>query len=399
MTALLRLEAVNFRSLRGVTVDLSALNVLVGPNQAGKSNFLDLIEFLGDAAREDLPAAIDSRGGYDRLRFRGNSTGSVRIAVTANVTSYSSVTAPDEYELTFFTRRAHKARPQPAALFRTESLTFKRRQGRGRRLNVNGSRVEFVSFSSDESTLERELPLRRDSLALSTLRKLPPEDGGEEIDRIASLFTTFRIFNVDVDAARRPSRANQSQLLPDASNLAAALAALSQREPRAFAALVADARELIPGLQDIEILEIGGSGPGFVIQLVEAGMRDATVLADASFGAIRLLALLTLLYDPAPPQLTCVEEIDHGLHPHMFDLLVDRLREASTKTQFLIATHSPALVNRLDPSELLVCERASDGSTRLPAVDPQLISEKAAAVDGRLGLGEMWFSGSLGGVP
>ena len=61
----------NFRTLKKVAVDLGPLNVLVGPNQAGKSNFLDLIEFVGDSARYDLAEALELRGGIDRVRFRG----------------------------------------------------------------------------------------------------------------------------------------------------------------------------------------------------------------------------------------------------------------------------------------------------------------------------------------
>ena len=75
------------------------------------------------------------------------------------------------------------------------------------------------------------------------------------------------------------------------------------------------------------------------------------------------------------------------------------MREASAKTQFLIATHSPALVNRLKADELLVCQRTEEGATLLPAVDPADIRAKEAVAQGRMDLGELWFSGALGGVP
>jgi predicted ATPase len=120
----------------------------------------------------------------------------------------------------------------------------------------------------------------------------------------------------------------------------------------------------------------------------------------ASFGTIRALAMLALLYDPHPPKLTCVEEIDHGFHPHLFDRLVELLREATARTQLLIATHSPALVNRLRPEELIVCERnPENGGVRIPAVEPEKITQMVEATGGALGPGELWFSGSLGGVP
>ncbi|HET8657876.1 MAG TPA: AAA family ATPase [Micromonosporaceae bacterium] len=393
MRPLLSVSAQNFRSLRRVNVELQPLNVLVGPNQAGKSNFLDLIAFLGDSARDDLVPALDKRGGFDRVRFRGGSGGSVTIHVMANVTRHSSERAPDEYRLAFWIGRSSR-RPY---LAREERFTFKRTQGRGRRITVSGGKADFIRVTSGDENREQQLQLRPTALALSTLRQLPKGEGGEEIDRVAQLFSTFRVFNPDVDLARQPVRTDSGSLTANASNLAAAIMHLMDTE--AYEDFLDDARAMVPGLADIDLEGIDGPAPAVGVRLVERGLRDPTYLADASYGTVRVLALLALLYDPEPPLLTCIEEIDHGLHPHLLDRLVERLRDASRSTQFLIATHSPALVNRLKPEELVVCERAPDGSTILPAVESADIRRKEHAVHGELGLGELWFSGALGGVP
>lgn len=398
MRSLLRISARNFRSLRNVDVELGSLNVLVGPNEAGKSNFLDVIEFLGDSARMDLAEALELRGGIDRVRFRSEdvpSGGSVSIHVAANVTRYSSETAPDEYDLNFHSRRLRDG--ARSILIRNEEFRFKRTQGRGRRITVSGDRAEVVDTRGARSQ-EKEVPLRSDSLALSTLRRLPDNQGGAEVERFAELFTTFRVFNVDVERARHPARVDDQSIASDASNLASALLSIRDDE-QAYRDLLDDARAMIPGFEGLEFLQLGGSQAAVAVTIVERGLRDPTFLEDASFGTIRLLALLALLYDPHPPALTCIEEIDHGLHPYLFDRLVERLREASSRTQLLVATHSPALVNRLRPDELLITERGPDGSTRLPAVNPETIARREAAAANRMQLGELWFSGSLGGVP
>lgn len=139
-----------------------------------------------------------------------------------------------------------------------------------------------------------------------------------------------------------------------------------------------------------------GTGEGSAVYFVEHGLPGRTYLADASFGTIRALALLAMLHDPHPPMLTCVEEIDHGLHPHALDVIVERLRSAASRTQILVATHSPALVNRLDPHELIVCERENEtGSSHIPAIDSDTIAEMVQ--ESNLLPGELWFSGALGG--
>lgn len=393
----------NFRSIASADVELQPLTVLVGPNGAGKSNLLDVIRFLGDSARLDLTPAVEMRGGYSRVKFRGETKGSVHIEVHANVTQYSSANAVDVYTLEF-AERTMRRRPasdvvSPPARFihRTESFMFKRTQGRGRRVTIRGGDVKVIDVSKSGRENERSsLGLKSDSLGLATLPRLSDDNGGAEIRKVAQLFALFRVFEIDVAAARRPNRVELGPLRDDASNLASFLIGLAQTD--VFEDLQSDARALIPGLESIELQVGGGSVDQVSIALAESGLRSLTPLADASYGTVRVLALLALLYDPDPPLLTCVEEIDHGLHPHALDLLVERLREASQKTQFVIATHSPTLVNRLNANELVVCERQANGSSLIPATEASTIREIERAAGGDLRLGELWFSGTLGGI-
>jgi predicted ATPase len=398
MRPLIELAARNFRSLREVEVPLQPVNVLVGPNNSGKSTFLDLIGFLGDSVRTDLIPALSRRGGYDRLRFRGKSSGRVEIHVKANVTAYSSLSAPDEYSLMF--RESKLSRRPRSYIIRDEEFKFKRTKGRGRRITVDGADVTVSDISEAGPTVtdSHTIGLQKESLGLATLPRLSDKEGGREIRRVAELFATFRIFDIDVNAARLPSPMGTNELEEDASNLAAFLFYLRGETDR-FDELEEDACAMIPGLESIEFESVGGPTDAVAVRLREKGLSGLTDLADASYGSIRILALLALLYDPAPPKLTCVEEIDHGLHPYLFDRLVERVREASDHTQFLIATHSPALVNRLKPDELIVCERGTDGASRIPAIDSRDVRRLEDDFEGGFGLGELWFAGTLGGVP
>lgn len=381
--------AKNFRSLKDVRLKLAPLNVLVGPNGAGKSNFLKAIRFLGDTARYDLVPAIDARGGFGRIAFRGGkgTRKKVCLGVVAQVTEHASENAPDEYELKFWENRS--------GLERSESFTFKRTKGQGRRLTVKGAKYEVVSDSGEGRTTGGNLV--QGSSALSTLPRLGEASGGKQLGVMARLFSTFRVFEVNVDEAKSPARVDRvDRLNDDASNLAAYLSMMSMEYPEVFSRIQEDACAVVPGLKAVQISWIGGAALSAVVELEEAGLRGVTPLADASFGTVRVLALLAMLHDPNPPPLTCVEEIDHGLHPYALDVIVERLREASRVTQILVATHSPVLVNRLRADELVICERAADGSSKIPAVCPDEVRRIAGA--GELQLGELWFSGTLGGV-
>lgn len=233
---------------------------------------------------------------------------------------------------------------------------------------------------------------------LATLPKLSQEAGGEGIDDFARFVSSIRVLEPDVPAARAPNRLYGSALADDASNLADALFRLREQDGQLFDDLQEAVRRCLPGLEAIDFMPIGTSARSVVVQLRERGLTRPVDLADASFGTVRLLALLVALHEPDPPPFTAIEEIDHGLHPYALDVVVDALRAASERTQLLVATHSPTLVNRLSPEELVVCDRdPSTGASVIPAIDAAKLA--VAAKSGDFGLGELWFSGAVGGVP
>jgi predicted ATPase len=401
---LLRLTVENFRSLRKVSLPLGDLNVLVGPNGAGKTNVLEVFRFLADIIRTDLEPALQSRQGFDEIVFRGGESNRafIQIGLTATWTTHSSPNAPDDYKLRITRRRVRGA---PLRLSRRETFQFKRTRGSGRRITIDGSRVTVADTrGTDQAESETSIGIRPLSSGLSTLPRLVDEAGGTEVSAFADRLASFRVFDVNVSAARRAARVPRLdefaddflELNEDASDLASFLFVLSRSHEESWQRLIEDATSVLPNLRDIRFDFPSGAAREVVVMLEETGLRSPTQLADASYGTVRLLGLLALLYDPNPPALTCIEEIDHGLHPQALELLVERLREASERSQFIIATHSPALADRLKPEELIVCERLPDGSSAIPAISVAEVRRIVRQSEG-LPLGELWFSGALGG--
>lgn len=396
---LLELRVENFRSLRDVTIPLGPLTVLVGPNGAGKSNVLEVFGLLADIIRTDLEPALESRGGFDEIAFWGGPKPptTLRVGLKATWTNYASRNAPDEYDLTV-RRFATRGRPDAYRLTRRESFRFKRTRGRGRRITISGARATVIDTrASNDSESSSEFGIQRLSSGLSTLPRLDRAEGGSEVTKVAGQLSSFRVFDVDVSAARLPSRIrpDNETLSANADNLAGFLLTLAQDE-EAWDRLVDDACAVLPQLKTIEFAHVGGSADHVSVLLSERGLRRSTPLADASYGTVRLLGLLAMLYDPHPPALTCVEEIDHGLHPQALRLIVDRLREASARSQFIVATHSPALADRLRPDEFVVCQRDREGASVIPAISTRDVREIVRESED-LPLGELWFSGVLGG--
>jgi predicted ATPase len=383
-----RIRARNFRSLGDINLPLANFNVLIGPNGSGKTNVLNTLRFLATTFRFDLAEAVAEWKGFGHIQRQELRPGRVDLVVEGTVTPYSHEGALDVYEL-FLTRRPN------GGVTRAENFTFKRTQGQGRRITVRGTTVSI----DDEGRGGRKHELASSqTTGLATLPKFSDEEGGQGIRDFAALLSAIRVLEPDVVAARLPSRERNEPLLPDASNLADALRRLQRLDPDAFQALEFDLRRCLPGLQRIEIVPVGGAARASAVQLVEAGLSVPIDLADASFGTVRLLALLCALHEPSPPPFTAIEEVDHGLHPYALDILVDRLRAASERTQILAATHSPTFVNRLRPDEIIVCSRdARTGESIIPSLSPSRI--EAALEASNMRAGELWFAGVLGGVP
>jgi predicted ATPase len=381
-----RLKAKDFRSLGDVDVPLGQFTVLVGPNGSGKSNLLNVLRFLATTVRFDLAAAVHQWGGIERvLRQSTTSPRQVELGVEGTVTKHARSTSPDRYTLSF---SEHQGRLQ-----RSETFEFKRYRGAGRKITVQGRRVEISGDRRSSSHLADT-----QATGLATRPKLGDDEGGEGIRTFAAFLASMRVLEPDARAARAPSRLTGAHLADDASNLADALLTLKQEDPVAFSTLETDLQNCLPGLDELRLAPVTGSTSGIVVQLVERGIRRPIDLADASFGTVRALAILCALHEPAPPGFTAIEEIDHGLHPYALEVLIDRLRAASERTQILVTTHSPTFVNRLQPGELVVCSRdTKSGASVIPALNTQELEAVDNATD--LRLGELWFAGAIEGVP
>lgn len=382
---LTRIQARNFRSLENVDVELGGLNVLIGPNGSGKTNLLNVLRFLATTVRYDLNAALEDWRGFEHVQRQDERPGAVKITIRGVITQNASANAPDEYSLELSTTKT--------GISRKEDFTFKRQGGQGRRYTARGNRI---TISGDA---ERRVQLASaQTTGLATLPKLADDEGGLGIRAFADFLTRIRVLEPNVELARQPARQYDAALAGDAANLADALARLRIGDPDSWALLVSDVRRCLPGLVDITLQPSGGSARSVVVNLIEQGLARPLELADASFGTVRVLALLAALHEPDPPPFTAIEEVDHGLHPYALDIIVDRLRAASERTQILAATHSPTLVNRLDADEIIVCDRDPEtGASLIPAVPRAQIRAALTQSDWRAG--ELWFSGAIHGVP
>lgn len=192
-------------------------------------------------------------------------------------------------------------------------------------------------------------------------------------------------------APRLPQKADlpNDVLEFDASNLGLVLNRL-RRNPAVKQQLLAALQELYDGITDYDVQIEGGT-----VQVFFHEGRFTIPATRLSDGTLRYLCLLAVLCHPTPPPLICIEEPELGLHPDILPTLAGLLKEASSRTQLIVTTHSDVLVDAMSdrPDAVLVAEKTEDGTTltRLDAMKLKPWLEKYR-------LGQLWTRGEIGGT-
>lgn len=186
------------------------------------------------------------------------------------------------------------------------------------------------------------------------------------------------------------------RLREDASNLAAYLYFLKEKEPAYYRNIVDTVRMVAPFFDDFDLRPNSLNPDKIKLEWRERGSDayfDANSLSD---GTLRFISLVTLLLQPPGrlPSTILLDEPELGLHPYAITILANLLRSAAEHTQVIVATQSVTLVNQFEPDDIIVVDRVKDQSV--------FVHLGAAEIDSWLddyGLGDLWEKNVFGGRP
>ena len=185
-------------------------------------------------------------------------------------------------------------------------------------------------------------------------------------------------------------------LRPDGSNLAAFLYFLREKHSEAYGLIRGTVQRVAPFFDDFQ-LEPAQLKPDSIIlewrHKNSDAYFDATALSD---GTLRFIALATLLLQPEiyRPSVILVDEPELGLHPYAITMLASLIKQASTKTQVIVGTQSPFLLDHFRPEDVLVANRV-EGGTELTRLESCKLSTWLEDYS----LGQLWEKNEIGGRP
>jgi predicted ATPase len=376
-----QLRVRNYRALHDLELkSITPFTVFLGPNGSGKSTILDVFAFLSECFQLGLRRAWDKRGRFRELRTRGEE-GPIYFELTYRESkSYPLITyflAINEDNRGPFVAEEYLQWQVGQTGIPTKILHF--REGIG----------YFISGERPGETDER-ISQQLDSPDLLAVNTLGQFASNPRVSALRRFISGWYLSYLTADHARAtPEAGPQERLSEIGDNLPNVIQYLKEQHPDRLAHILSTLTNRIPRLEsvDAEMMQDGR----LLLQVKDAPFQRPILARFASDGTLKMLAYLTVLYDPDPPQLIGIEEPENHLHPRLLPELAEECRTASGQSQLMVTTHSPFFVDALRPEELWILYRTEQGFTQAKrAIDmqgiPEFMAEGAA-------LGNLWMEG------
>ncbi len=350
-----RIVLKGFKSIRECDLDLKELNVLIGANGSGKSNFISFFRLVQQILAKQLQYYVKKQGGIDaHLHFGRKKT---RELVS---------------EL-YFGDHGYKFSLEPTldnqVLFAKESYWQ--------------SQLPDWSIGSGHS---------------ETNLGIPEQISNPTVINAMKSWWIYHFHDTSENAlVKIPQAINDNAYLrPDAQNLAAYLYLLKNQYPIHYQRIVKTIQLVAPFFGDFYLRPDPNNQDQIQLEWVEKGEDLPFKAYQLSDGTLRFICLATVLMQPEDkqPEMILIDEPELGLHPYAINVLASLLRSTAKSKQVIVSTQSVALLNEFDAADIIVCDRI-EGATHLHRLDEDALTEWLEEYS----LGELWQKNLLGGRP
>ncbi len=322
-----------YKSFKDITVNLGKINILIGSNGAGKSNFLSLFALLGNAYLGLLARSVAMSGGVDKLFHKGRKkTDKMSVEVKDGVNSYVLDLIESDGSL----------------IVEKEQLGYSSMPGKWTYDNIASYKTE------------------------TTLKDYHGKKRGDYINQYMSQIKKFHFH----DTGRTSPFSGESNIVndsyylyPQGANLAAFLYGIMTNHPMVYKRILRVIQSVAPFLNDFYLVpnEIGN------IRLQWRDKFSDVVYGpnDLSDGTLRFIALTVLFLQPEPPKVIVIDEPELGLHPVAIEKLAGLIKSASNRgTQVIAATQNAELISNFDPEHILTVDQR-DGESEIKRLETE----------------------------
>lgn len=322
----------NYKSIKDLLLSLNRLNVLIGSNGAGKSNFISFFELTKAIYEQRLGSYTLSKGGIDNLLRQGRKISS----------SIQGLIDFDNTNAFFF--EIKPAQSSKGYIERTGDY-------------FNNLHLPKKDYSDWNKTIW-------DSAVEESSLKDNKKWRATYLQKYLSSFTVYHFHDTSSNSPMRGDcPINDNEYLRDnGSNLAAYLYSLMQNDEKTFRLIEGVIRSIAPYFKGFKLRPDAINKEKIRLEWEE---WDTDMYLDGysfSDGTLRFIALTTLLLQSQMPEVIIIDEPELGLHPAAINKLAELVRQASFKSQIILSTQSASLVNCFEVDDIIVVDRADNQS-------------------------------------
>ncbi|MGB0982989.1 MAG: AAA family ATPase [Saprospiraceae bacterium] len=297
-----KIQIENFKSIRKMDLKLHQINVLIGANGVGKSNFIGFFKLLKNIYEDNLERYVAEEGGADNLLYQG-----------LKVSDSLGCTIQFDYTKTYGLMLLYNHHND------TLTADFEMLKGAklGRFSNKHLKNLKIFHFHDTSKTAK----------------------------------------------IKQKGNINDNHFLREqGENLAAYLYFLQEKHPKNFKKIEMTVRSVAPFFGGFNLAPDRINEDYIRLEWTEKGVDKYFNAAHLSDGTLRFMALTTLLLQPEPPKVIIIDEPELGLHPFAISKLAGLIKKASIHTQIIISTQSVNLVDKFSPEDIITVDR-KDGQT------------------------------------
>lgn len=356
-----RIKIKGFKSIKECDLMLSNINLLIGSNGTGKSNFISLFKMLQNIIEKTLQKYVGISSGANALMFNGRKyTEKIEVEFFFGSNSYEFVLVPtDENSLIF------------------ESEHF----------NYSGlwDYKSYVGGGYQESRWDKGVSNKISEYVQPVLQN-----------------EKWRVYHFhDTSGSARVKQShkitNNTELQFDAGNLAAFLYRLKKEYNENYNQIVEAIKIIAPFFKDF-YLEQGILSDDIILRWQQVGSDDIFNANQFSDGTLRFICLATLFLQPnnLQPETLIVDEPELGLHPFAISLLAEIIKKTATVKQVILSTQSVDLLNEFEAHQIIVVNRSEDAGSTFTQYSEDELKEW---LKDDYAMGDLWKKNIIGGCP
>ncbi len=357
-----KIQIKGYKTIRDLEFELSPINILIGANGVGKSNFISFFKLVQSLYEQSLEIYSMQAGAENLLHFGRK--------VTEKIYGYLEFDNNNAYDFNLVPRNND-------SLFITYEYVYFHRTAQ-----YGGGWADYlIGVNAKEAAITSDSTQKTSSYVRSYLK-------------------SFRIYHFhDTSATARIKQKGKiddnGMLRTDASNLAAYLYFLQEKHRKVFRRIELTIQSVAPFFEKFILRPDRLKEDTIQLEWKEKGSEMYLNASHISDGTLRFMALATLLLQPETPEVIIIDEPELGLHPFAINKLSGLIKKASTKSQIIIATQSMNLIDNFEPGDIITTDR-EDNQSVLNRLDGEKLK---SWLEEYHSLSTLWNKNVIGGTP